>query len=44
MYGPKWLLYSFLSVCGPGVVGVNVGTGCILCRALRTKDTLPDFR
>ena len=22
----------------------NVGTGCILGRALRTKETLPDFR
>ena len=29
MYGPKWLFYSFLSVCGPGVVNVNVGTGCV---------------
>ena len=23
MYGPKWSFYSFLSVCGPGVVGVK---------------------
>ena len=29
MYGPKWPFYSFLSLCGLGVVGVNVGTGCV---------------
>ena len=29
MYGPKWLFYSFLSICGLGVVGVNVGTCCV---------------
>ena len=34
----------FLLACGPGVVVVNVGTCCILGRALRTKETLPDFR
>ena len=44
MYGPKWPFYSFLFTCGPSVVVVNVGTGCILGRAPRTKETLPDFR
>ena len=44
MYGPKWPFYSFLSVCGPGVVGVKCWDRlCILGRAPRTKETLPDF-
>ena len=44
MYGPKWSFYSFLSVCGPGVVGVKCWDRlCILGRAPRTKETLPDF-
>ena len=48
MHGPKW---PFLLARGPGVVVVNIGTGChvigtccILGRAPRTKETLPDFR
>ena len=45
MHGPKWPFYSFLSVCGPGVVGVKcLDRLCILGRAPRTKETLPDFR
>ena len=45
MYGPKWPFYSFLSVCGPSVVGVKCWDRlCILGRAPRTKETLPDFR
>ena len=44
MYGPKWPFYSFLSVCGPGVVGVKWWDMlCILGRAPRTKETVPDF-
>ena len=44
MYGPKWPFYSFLSVCGPDVVSVKCWDRlCILGRALRTKETLPDF-
>ena len=41
MHGPKW---PFLFTCGPGVVIVKFGTSCILGRAPRTKETLPDFR
>ena len=41
MQGPKWPF--FLLACGPGVVVVNVGTGCILGRAPCTKETLPNF-
>ena len=48
MHGPKWPL---LLARGLGVVVVNIGTGChvsgtycILGRAPRTKETLPDFR
>ena len=49
MYGPTW---PFLLICGPCVViEKNIGTGChvigigcILGRAPRTKETLPDFR
>ena len=41
MYGPKWPFYSFLSVCGPGVVGVKCWDRlCILGRAPCTKETL----
>ena len=29
MYGPKWSFYSFLSVCGPGVVGVKCWDSCV---------------
>ena len=44
MYGTKWLFYSFLSVCGPGVAGVKYWDRlCILGRAPRRKETLPDF-
>ena len=44
MYGPKWSFYSFLSVCGLGVAGVKCWDRlCILGRAPRTKETLPDF-
>ena len=53
MYGPKWLFYSFLSVCEPGVVGVNVGTGCVswvelpvqrrLCSIFMSGVGLPDI-
>ena len=44
MYGPKLPFYSFLSVCGPSVVGVKCWDMlCILGRALRTKETLPNF-
>ena len=44
MYRPKWPFYSFLSVCGPGVVGVKCWDRlCILGRAPRTKETLLDF-
>ena len=41
--GPSGHFYSFLLVCGPGGSLYNVGTGCILGRAPRTKETLPDF-
>ena len=44
MHGPKWPFYSFLSVCGPGVVGVKCWDRlCILGRAPHTKETLSDF-
>ena len=51
MYEPKWPFYSFLSVYGPGVVFVKYSDKltcdwdrlCILGRAPRTKETLPDF-
>ena len=33
-----------LLACGPYVVIVDVGTGCTLGTAPRTKETLPDFR
>ena len=42
MQGAKWPF--FLLACGPIMVVVNVGIGCILGRAPRTKETLPDFR
>ena len=32
-----------LLACGPYVVIVDVGTGCTLGRAPRTKKTLPNF-
>ena len=39
MYGLKWLfLLMYMSH------DINVGTGCSLGRAPRTKETLPDFR
>ena len=42
--GPSGLFYSFLSVCGPGVVSVKCWDRlCILGRAPHTKETLPDF-
>ena len=41
MHGPKW---PFLLAHGPGVVGVKCCDRlCILGRAPRTKETLPDF-
>ena len=44
MYGPKWQFYSFLSVCGPGVVSVKCWDRlCVLGRVPRTKKILPDF-
>ena len=50
MYGPTWPFLLILIVYGPDVVFVKywtgflvIGTGCILGRALRTKETLPDF-
>ena len=45
MYGPKWPFLLILSICGPGVVGVKCWDRlCILGKAPRTKETLPDFR
>ena len=48
--GPSGHFYSFLFLCGPGVVIVKfwdrlplIGTGCILGKAPRTKETLLDF-
>ena len=44
MYGPKWQFYSFLSVCGPGVVGVKCCDRlCILGRVPHANETLPNF-
>ena len=44
MYGLKWPFYSFLSVCGPGVVDLKCWDRlCILGRALHTKETMSDF-
>ena len=44
MYGSKWPFYSFLSVCGSGVVSVKCWDRlCILGRASSSKETLPDF-
>ena len=50
MYGPTWPFLIILIVFGPDVVFVNIGTGChvigtgcILGRAPRTKETLLDF-
>ena len=44
MYGPKWQFYSFLSVCGLGVVSVKCWDRlCVLGRVPRTKKILPDF-
>ena len=44
MYEPKLSFYSFLSVCGPDVVGVKCWDMlCILGRAPRKKETLLDF-
>ena len=45
MYRPKWPFLIILIVYGPGVVIVNCWDRfCTLCRAPRTKETLPDFR
>ena len=45
MYLPKWPFLLILSVYGPGVVGVKCWDRlCILGRAPRTKETLPNFR
>ena len=44
MHGPKRTFYSFLSICGSGVVCVKCWDRlCILGRASHTKETLPDF-
>ena len=44
MYGLKWpFLLIFISYVDPVWSVYNVGTGCILGRAPRTKETLPDF-
>ena len=44
MHGPKWPFLLILIVYGPGVVIVNCWDRfCILGRAPRTKETLPDF-
>ena len=45
MYEPKCPFLLILSVCGPGAVGVKCWDKlCILGRAPRTKETLPNFR
>ena len=45
MYGPTWPFLLILIVYGPDVVVVNCWDGfCMLGRAPRTKETLPDFR
>ena len=42
MQGPKWpLFYSYIDPVWSLLI---IGTGCTLGRALRTKETLPDFR
>ena len=44
MHRPKWSFLLILIVYGPGVVGVKCWDKlCILGRAPRTKETLPDF-
>ena len=44
MQEPKWPFLLILIVYGPGVVGVKCWDRlCILGRAPRTKETLPDF-
>ena len=43
--GAQVAIYSFLFICEPCVVDVNLlGQVCTLGRAPRTKETLPDFR
>ena len=41
--GPSGHFYSFLFICGPGVVVVKIWDRLYLGRALCTKETLPDF-
>ena len=42
MQGPKWpLFYLHIDLVWSLLI---IGTGCTLGRALRTKETLPDFR
>ena len=50
MHGPTWPFLLILIIYEPGVVFVKywdrlhvIGTCCILGRAPRTKETLPDF-
>ena len=44
MFKPKWPFLHILIVYGPGVVFVKCWDMlCILGRAPRTKETLPDF-
>ena len=41
--GPSGHFYSFLFICGPGVVVVKIWDRLYLGRAPCTKETLPDF-
>ena len=44
MYGPKWPFLLILIIYGPGVVVVNCWDRfCTLGKALRTKESLPNF-
>ena len=41
--GPSGHFYSFLFICGPGVVVMKIWDRLYLGRAPRTKETLPVF-
>ena len=41
--GPSGHFYSFLFICGPGMVVVNIWDRLYLGRAPGTKETLPNF-
>ena len=43
MHGPKWPFYSFLFICGPGVVVVKIWDKLYLGRDPCTNETLSDF-